>query len=287
MPVPDALLRRLDWRLLRRLDGRLLGSHRTTARGEGLDLAEVRLYDDGEDARRIDWNATARFAAPHARVFHEDRETTVWLVVDASASVRPRARRTLDELADALVRLFARTGNPVGAVVFDGVAASVLPPARGRAAQLRIGAALEATAAARGGETDLAAMLDAVARAARRRSLVIVLSDLVGAGDWGGALLRLAGRAEVAVIRVVDAAERVLPPVGTVLVEDAETGEQLLVDAADPGFRARLDAAHAQHDAEVRSATHRAAAALHTVDAQEDPGDALVRIVAATARRRR
>ncbi|MFT4307395.1 MAG: DUF58 domain-containing protein, partial [Microbacterium sp.] len=142
MPIPDSVLRRLEWRTSRPLDGRIQGAHRAAARGSGLDLAELRPYASGEDARRIDWNATARAGEPYARVFNEDRAVTAWLVVDVSASVRGDGRALLTDVAGALARLLARGGDPVGAVLADGSRVSVLPPARGALTPRRLDAAL-------------------------------------------------------------------------------------------------------------------------------------------------
>ncbi len=302
MPIPDSVLRRLEWRTTRPLDGRIQGARRAAARGSGLDLAELRPYREGEDARRIDWNATARIGEPYARVFHEDRAVTAWIVADVSPSVRGAGRALLIELAVAIARLLARGGDPVGAVLADGSRVRVLPPARGTLALRRLDDALaeaprdaKVTAAGRrrarrrrvaGAQTDLEGMMDAASAAIGRRSVVVVLTDLLGTGDWPAALARLSTRAETTVVRVVDRTERELPAVGALLVEDAETGEQLLVDGADPGFRAGLHEAHVQHDAEVLAAGRRAAVAVHTVGSDTDPVRALVQLAASTAPRR-
>ena len=247
--APERLLARLEWRVVRRLDGRLAGGYRTAHRGTGTDLVGLREYTEGDDARHIDWNVTARLNEPQLRVFTEDRELTVWLVLDRSASmtVGPPGRGkhdVLSELALVLARLFGRGGNRVGALLYDtGLhdtgAVRIVPPGTGRRHALRIGAELARTADAgrhgrgqHGSTTDLAAMLDAVAKLARRRALVVVISDFIGDGDWGRSLLRLALRHEVVALRVVDAADDELPDVGLVVVEDAETGEQLVIDSS-------------------------------------------------------
>src|SRR3954463_4360867 len=116
----DRLLHRLEWQIVRRLDGRIQGGYRTPRRGSGLDFAGLRAYVDGDDARHIDWNVTARLDEPYLRVFTEDRELTVWLVLDRSASMaagRPGRGKhdVLAELALVLARMFGRGGNRVGA----------------------------------------------------------------------------------------------------------------------------------------------------------------------------
>ena len=122
--APERLLLRLEWRVLRRLDGRLQGAYRTPHRGSGLDFAGLRAYVEGDDARHIDWNVTARLDEPQVREYTEDRELTVWLVLDRSASMAVggpgRGKHdVLGELALVLARLFGRGGNRVGAVLYD------------------------------------------------------------------------------------------------------------------------------------------------------------------------
>ncbi|HEX3959633.1 MAG TPA: DUF58 domain-containing protein [Trebonia sp.] len=312
--VSERLLLRLEWRVLRRLEGQLAGGYRTARRGIGTDLAGLREYMEGDDARHIDWNVTARLNETQIRVFSEDRDLTLWLVLDRSASMTagPPGRgkhEVLTGLALVLARMFSRGGNRVGAILYDtgfrntalrntalrntgpGNAATVrlVPPGTGRGHVLRIGAELARTAGggpAPNGTTDLAAMLDAAGRIARRRALIIVISDFIGDGDWERSLLRLAPRHEVVALRVTDAADDELPDAGLVVVEDAETGEQLVVDSGDPLLRARLSAGVADRDARLVAGMRRAAVPLHRIDTTADLATALVEVVLSTQRRR-
>jgi uncharacterized protein (DUF58 family) len=327
--APERLLLRLEWRVLRRLEGRLSGGYRTTNRGEGTDLAGLRDYMPGDDARHIDWNVTARLNEPQVRVFNEDRELTAWLVLDRSASMTVGApgrgkHDVLSELAVVLARMFSRGGNRVGALLYDNGAVRTVPPGTGRGQALRIAAELERAgqaderrrheggrrsasgkrdasgkrigrrrptgrggqAAAHRGTTDLAAMLDTVAKLARRRALIIVVSDFIGDGDWSRSLLRLGPRHEVAALRIVDPADEELPQAGLVIVEDAETGEQLLVDSADPLLRARLGEAVRQRDDALAAGMRRAGVPLHRIGTDADLAAVLTGIVASTRRRR-
>jgi uncharacterized protein (DUF58 family) len=290
--APERLLLRLEWRVIRRLDGRVQGAYRTPYRGSGLDFAGLRDYLEEDDARHIDWNATARLDEPQVRQYTEDRELTVWLVLDRSASMtvgRPGRGKhdVLDELALILARLFGRGGNRVGAVLHDGVAARVVPPGVGRAHALRIGYELARSAAAPPAvTTDFAVMLDAVASLARRRSLIVIVSDFIGTGEWDKPLLRLVHRHDVVALRVVDAADDDLPEAGLLIVEDAETGEQLLVDSGDPLFRSRFEAGVAGRDAALAGRMRRAGVPLHRIDTDRDPVESLVEVVAATRWRR-
>lgn len=290
--APDRLLRRLEWRVVRHLDGRLQGAYRTTHRGSGVDITSLRAYAEGDDARHIDWNATARLDEPVVREFVEDRELTTWLVLDRSASMVAGApdrgkADVLTELALVLARLLGRGGNRVGAILYDTGAGTgtvrVVPPATGRYQALRIGAELERTATpTRGSTTDLAAMLDTAASLARRRSLVVVVSDLIGIGDWERPLMRLARRHEVVALRVVDAVDDGLPEAGLIVVEDAETGEQLVVDSSDPLFQVQLRTAVGERDAALESGMRRAGVPAYRIPTDRDLVEALVDVVART-----
>jgi uncharacterized protein (DUF58 family) len=287
----DRLLLRLEWRVVRRLDGRLQGGYRTPRRGSGLDLAGLRPYVEGDDARHIDWNVTARLDEPHVREYNEDRELTTWLVLDRSASMvvggPGRGKQdVLVELALILARLLGRNGNRVGALLYDTGTARIVPPGTGRGHALRIGRELDRAPASRArATTDLAAMLDAIASLARR-CLVVVISDFIGTGEWQRPLIRLAHRNDVVALRVVDGADDVLPEAGLIVVEDAETGEQVLLDSADPWFRARFRDGVEERDAELRSGMRRAKVPLHRVDTSGDLVQTLLGVIAETRWRR-
>jgi uncharacterized protein (DUF58 family) len=202
--------------------------------------------------------------------------------------------------------MFSRGGNQVGALLYDNGAVRTVPPGTGRRHVLRVAAELSragpggahghANGGRRGkrgrangrhrGTTDLAAMLDAVAKLARRRSLIIVISDFIGDGDWERSLLRLGPRHEVMALRVVDTADDELPDAGLVVVEDAETGEQLVVDSGDPLLRARFRAAAGERDASLAAGMRRAGVPVHRIDTTADLATALVDVVASTKRRR-
>jgi uncharacterized protein (DUF58 family) len=288
----DRLLHRLEWRVVRRLDGRIQGGYRTPRRGSGLDFAGLRPYMEGDDARHIDWNVTARLDEPQVREFNEDRELTAWLVLDRSASMMiggpDRGKQdVLAELALVLARLLGRSGNRVGAMLYDTRLARIVPPGTGRGHALRIGRELERAPDSRAAATtDLAAMLDAVAALARR-CLIVVISDFIGTGEWERPLLRLAHKNEVVALRVVDGADDALPEVGLIVVEDAETGEQVLVDSGDPWFRARFRDGVDEREAGLRTGMRRAGVPLHRIDTGSDLVETLVAVIAETQRRRR
>jgi uncharacterized protein (DUF58 family) len=301
----DRLLRRLEWQVVRRLDGRLQGAYRTVWRGAGIDFTDLREYTYDDDIRHIDWNVTARLDEPFVRQYTEDRDLTAWLVLDRSASMRfgapPHGKDSvLTELSICLARLLSRGGNRVGAILYDNHAHQVVPPRNGRLHTLRLGHELNrppAVAAKVAGKaraaaqqavtTDLAAMMRLAATTARRRSLVFVISDLIGERNWDRALALLAHRHEVVVVRVVDPVELDLPDVGLVVVEDAETGEQVLVDSSDPLLRQRLAEQVEAREADLTAALNRSGVTAHRVTTDQDLARVLVQMVGRSRRRRR
>jgi len=292
--APDRLLRRLEWKLGRRLDGRLQGAYRTVWHGTGIDFTDLRVYTIEDDVRHIDWNVTARVDEPYVRLYTEDREMTAWLVVDRSASMRfgqqAGKESTATELAVALARLISRGGNRVGAILYDNHAQQVIPPRTGRDQTLRIARELMKPPARvrRGATTDLAAMLRlAAATTTQRRSLIFVMSDFIGEPDWHRALAMLTHRHEVVVIRVVDPAELDLPDLGLILVEDAETGEQLLVDTSDPLLRRRLAGQVGAREEALAEGMKRAGVDAHRITTDQDMLATLVDMVRSSGRRRR
>ncbi|SES49408.1 Protein of unknown function DUF58 [Pedococcus cremeus] len=279
----EGVLRRLEWRVVRRLDGRLQGDYRTLFRGEGVDFHDLREYEPGDDLRHVDWNVTARMDTPYVRQYTEDREATAWLLLDRSASmafgpVDRQKDRVLVELALTLAQVLVRGGNRVGAVLFDNAVERVVPPGQGRRQVLRVAHHLLQPPRSPTGATDLAVLFRAACGVARRRSLVVVLSDFVSVPGWGPSLGLLARRHDVVAVQVLDPRESRLPSVGMVYVEDAETGEQIFVDTDDPGFQRRLREAARQRQEELAAQVRSAGTELHTVSTDQDLVRALARI---------
>ncbi|BDB26754.1 DUF58 domain-containing protein [Cupriavidus sp. P-10] len=265
----EALLRRLEWTVVRRLDGLLQGDYRTLFRGFGLDLADLREYRPGDDVRHIDWNVTARLQTPHVREFQEDRDVSAWFVLDLSGSVEfgsgaVRKRDLLTDFTTVMALLLTRYGNRVGAVLYGGAtdkaasAAPVIPARSGRRQLLHVLDRMHATPAACPGETRLRDLLEQARSVARRRSVVFVVSDFISATGWQASLGMLARRHEVVAVRLVDPLELALPDLGLVVLQDAETAEQIFVDTHDPAFRKRFAAAAEAREAELHQAFARA-----------------------------
>ena len=279
----SALLRRLEWTVIRRLDGLLQGDYRTLWRGAGLDLADLREYQHHDDVRHIDWNVTARLQQPYVRQFTEDRELTAWFLVDLSASVdfgsnELTKRGVAREFVGVLARLLTRHGNRVGALLYGTAVDTVLPAGSGRRHVLnllqRMGARPEQTAA---GATDLRELLVAAQGVVKRRSSIFVISDFISAPGWDRALAQLALRHEVTAVRLFDPLEMELPDIGLVTLRDAESGEQLVVDTHDRGFRARFAAAAQARETALREGLARAGVDTLELATNDDLMDAILR----------
>jgi uncharacterized protein (DUF58 family) len=289
--TPERVLRRLEWQVVRRLDGRLQGNYHTLWRGSGTDFLDLRTYEWGDDVRHIDWNVTARMDELFVREFMEDREVTAWLLLDRSRSMSfgPAGRtkeRALCEFAATLAQLLARSGNRVGAILYDGSRLWAVPPRQGRSQVLVL--LREMLRPVSGGQvTQLGLLLDNAAQVVRRRSLVVLITDFISQPGWERPLLRLAQRHEVVAVRLVDPREYELPDAGLLFVEDAETGEQLLVDSSSPELRRRLLALSEAQDEAIRSAVAHAGARLHVVSTEDDLVNAFVGMAQGGRRRRR
>jgi uncharacterized protein (DUF58 family) len=293
--APERILQRLDWQVVRRLDGLLQGDYRSLFRGSGLDFASLREYQFGDDVRAIDWNVTARMDEPYVREYHEDREITAWFLLDLSPSgdfgtvgVEREKRTVLVDFVTTLARLLTRRGNRVGAMLYGGQATATIPAGSGRVQVLRlVEDLLHQPRLAAAPFTDLGPLLENAHRRIRRRSLVILVSDFIGVPGWERSLELLQRRHELLAVRLVDPREVELPDVGPILMDDAETGEQLYVDTADAGFRKRFKAAAEHREAEIAAAFRRAGVDAVTLSTDEDLVRAIVRMALERRTRRR
>jgi uncharacterized protein (DUF58 family) len=280
---PETVLQRLEWTVIRRLDGLLHGNYRTLFRGFGLDLADLREYQFHDDARHIDWNVTARLQTPYVREYHEDREITAWFLLDVSpsidfGSVHVKKRSLLVEFVAVLARLLTRHGNRVGAMFYSGGVDATIPPRAGRRQVLHIlGHLLSRPELPGARETDLGAFLQGAFHVMRRRSLVFVVSDFISAPGWAEPLLQLALRHEMLAVRLFDPLEMDLPDMGLLVLQDAETGEQLFVDTHDGAFRRRFAAAARRRETALRSALQRAGVDALELATGDDLVEALLR----------
>ncbi len=312
--APERILQRLDWQVVRRLDGLLQGDYRSLFHGAGVDLAGLREYQPGDDVRYIDWNVTARLTTPYVREYLEDREITAWFLLDLSPSVdfgtarggaiaggddadgavtdgaaNDREKRTvLLDFVTTLARVLTRRGNRVGAVLYAGHERRTIPAGSGRVQVLRlIEDLLRQPRLPSAPFTDLVPLLETAHRTIRRRSLVVVVSDFISEPGWERPLQLLSRRHEILAVRLLDPREVELPDVGPMIMEDAETGEQLYVDTHDAAFRRRFRAAADAREAAVAAAFARAGVEAVTLSTDEDLVRAIVRMATLRRRRRR
>jgi len=251
-PIPPELLqriRRIEIRARRLVDHLFLGEYHSVFRGRGLEFSEVREYQPGDDVRIIDWNVTARMGTPYVKKFVEERELTVFLVVDISASedfsTAPQTKAELAAEIGALLALAAvRNNDRVGLIAFTDQVERFVAPRKGSQHVLRLIRELlylpvrQAGLRPRSRGTDIAAALGFLSRIARRRSVAFLLSDFL-ASDYEAALRVAARRHDVIAISLSDPREAYLPNAGLLELEDPETGQRLVVDSGDAGVRQR------------------------------------------------
>jgi uncharacterized protein (DUF58 family) len=287
----EAILRRLEWTVIRRLDGLLHGDYRTLFRGFGLDLADLREYQYHDDVRHIDWNVTARLTTPYVREFNEDREVTAWFLLDLSPSVdfgsqEVRKRSLSIDFVTVLTRLLTRHGNRVGAMFYGDAVDAVIPAGSGRRHVLHIlHRMLSRPEMARSGGTNLTAFLGAAQSMIKRRSLVFVVSDFISSPGWSRPLSMLAQHNEILAVRLYDPLEMELPDIGMVVVQDAESGEQLFVDTHDRRFRKRFAKLAEERELELRTSFRAAGVDALELSTSDDLVDSILRF--ADLRKRR
>jgi uncharacterized protein (DUF58 family) len=247
--IPKELLkkiRRIEITTSHLVTDALAGRYQSAFKGRGMEFEEVRQYQPGDDVRTIDWNVSARSGEPFVKVYREERELTVLLVVDLSRSLEfgtraQRKREVLAEIGATVAFSAIKNNDRIGLVLCTDRVEKFVPPRKGSGHVLRVIRELLAFEP-EGRRTDLKAALEHVARIQRRRAVVFVLSDFEDAG-YEHALRVLRSRHDVILVDVADRHEFELPKMGLVEFVDAETGERLLVDAGNAGWRRRFETA--------------------------------------------
>jgi uncharacterized protein (DUF58 family) len=276
---------------MRRLDGLLHGDYRTLFRGFGLDLADLREYQYGDDVRHIDWNVTARLQTPYVREYHEDREITAWFLLDLSRSVdfgsaEVKKGTIAADFVALLARLLTRHGNRVGAIFYGLEVDRVIPARTGRRQVLAMLHAMTSRPPLPEGEgTRLDTLLKSAFNFIHRRSLLFLVSDFFSAPGWEQPLMQLARRHEVIAVRLHDPLENELPDLGLLVFQDAETGEQIFVDTHDGRFRQRFMDAAEQRELAVRSALTNAGVDTLELSTGADLVDTVMRFASLRKRR--
>ena len=248
------------------IDDQLSGDYHSTFKGQGVEFDEVRPYIPGDDVRTIDWNVTAKTGLPYIKRFSEERELTILFLVDVSGSQGyGSVRRSKMELAAEVTALLALTAirnqDKIGLVLFSDRIVKYIPPRKGRDSVMRLVREVLAAEDAATGGTDIAAALKFLNGVQKRRAVVFLVSDFLGRGErtdgTGGfdfeKLLRATARHhDMVCVPVSDPAERELPDVGLVELEDPETGELVLVDTSSASVRRRFAAQAAAEGEELR-----------------------------------
>lgn len=211
------------------------GQYHSVFKGRGIDFSEVREYQIGDEIRTIDWNVTARMGRPYVKVFEEERELTVMLAVDVSSSGNfGTVERMKGEIAAEICALLAfsaiRNNDKVGLIIFSDGVEKFVPPKKGRTHVLRVVREL-LYHQPKGTRTDIAAALEYLTRLLTRRSVVFLVSDFISTG-YEKALQIANKKHDVVAITVTDPREMELPDIGFVELEDAETGETIVVDTS-------------------------------------------------------
>jgi len=273
--VPREILRKvrlIELRTRGLVDSRFSGEYQSTFKGQGIEFAEVREYQAGDDVRAIDWNVTARMGHPYVKKHVEERELTVLLLVDLSGSEQFGTRRRIKaevaaELAAVLALSAVHNNDRVGLLICTDRVEHLVPPKKGRRHVLRlIRDVLAFRPTGRG--TDLPAALDYAGRLLRHRSIIFVLSDFIwpapaaeaeghagpgnGAAAFAHTLRLVSRRHDVVAVRIEDGVEQMLPDVGVLALRDPETGLELMVDTGRRAVRAEYGARAAAEREELR-----------------------------------
>jgi len=246
-PAPRELLsrvRRVELRARGLVDSRFSGEYHSVFKGQGIEFAEVREYQHGDEVRTIDWNVTARLGQPYVKRYVEERELTILLIVDLSGSQRWGTRQRMKsdlvaEVAATLALSATRNNDRVALLLVTDRIEWFVPPRKGRRHALRLIRDLLAFQPA-GTGTDLAGALDYAGRLFSSRSIVFVFSDFMLGDEWnqfGSSLARLALRHDVVAIRLTDPADRELPAMGLLSVRDPESGLRSVINTSDPRQR--------------------------------------------------
>jgi uncharacterized protein (DUF58 family) len=283
-------VRRLHLRARRVVQTLLGGEYHSAFKGAGLSFEEVREYQPGDDVRTIDWNVTARTGQAYIKRFVEERELTLILAVDVSASqrfgTRQLSKRAVAAELAALLALCAVSNNDrVGLIAFTDTVERFVPPNKGPRHVLRLLRDILAFEPQKPG-TDLAAALDYLNKVQRRRAIVFLVSDFLGSG-FENAFRRAARKHDLIAVRTSDPREQDWPAVGLVRLEDAETGQQAVIDTSSRAFRDGFAARSRERMAAFTKLSRGAQADLIEAGTDGNHFDALLAFFRKRDRRRR
>lgn len=231
-------IRRIEINSMRLVEDLLRGMYHSVFKGNGMEFEEVRAYQTGDDVRSIDWNVTARMGYPFVKTFREERELTVVILVDVSASSRfgttqHTKKDLIAEVAAVLAFSAIKNNDKVGLVLFSDRIEKYIPPSKGTRHVLRVIRELLAFEP-QGKGTDLAQALSFLGRVQRRTAVCFLLSDFLSTKDYMHELNLIARRHDLIAMNVSDPKECALPDLGIVTVTDFETGEEIIIDTSNP-----------------------------------------------------
>lgn len=263
----------------KRVDDVMTGQYRSQFKGQGMQFSEHRLYVAGDDIRHIDWKVTARTRDPMIKKYEEERELTVFMIVDVSASKGFGSSKLKSEVAAEIVGMLSyaamHSGDKVGALFFGGNVESILPPKKGKQHGLRIiREVLTYQPKTRG--TDLKKALESAGRIMKHSGIIFVISDFIADG-YSTTLRRLARRHDVIAISVGDSREFEIPDIGHLLLVDPETGEERFVDTSSYAFKKWHKEYVAAHENKTAAAAKGGQVELLRIRTEEDYSEAVVR----------
>ncbi|HBF43362.1 MAG TPA: DUF58 domain-containing protein [Desulfobacteraceae bacterium] len=266
--IPQELLKKIQrfhFNTRRLANDLFAGQYESAFKGRGIEFAEVREYQVGDDIRTIDWNVSARFGRPFVKLFHEERELTVMLLLDLSGSnlfgTKARFKRELlAEVAGMLAFLAIRTNDKVGAILFSSQVEKYIPPKKGASHVWRLIKEIF-TYEPQDLTTGISSALIYLNRVVKRHAIVFLISDCIDSGFEK--LLRLtAKKHDLTIIRVSDPAEKELPDVGFITLRDPETGQVAFINTRNKGLRKKWNAYQGDQDAWLNNLARRAGADL-------------------------
>ncbi len=249
------------------------GSYQSAFKGRGMAFTEVREYQFGDDIRSIDWNVTARFNHPYVKVFEEERELTVMLLIDVSGSNEFGTRRLLKEemiteIAAVLAFSAINNNDKVGVIFFSSIIEKFIPPKKGSTHILRIIRELLDFKPEQKG-TDISGALKYMRNVIKKKSVAFLISDMQDAG-FEDALSIVSKKHDLVGIRVIDTLEKEIPSVGLIRMRDAESGQMIWADTSSHSFRENLKSWHVQQEMFLKNAFTRASVDLTTISTDQD-----------------
>lgn len=275
MQIKDIVkkVKQIEIRTRKRTENTLMGQYHSAYKGQGMAFAEVRPYQFGDDIRRIDWNKTARFKEPYVKVMEEERELTMMILVDISASMNygtkiQLKRELVAEISASLGFSAAGNNDKVGLILFADKVYKVIPPQKGRKHILAIISTI-LTADYVQAETNIDAALEYMMHVFKKKSLAFLFSDF--ADEFDEKLLKIASKKhQLLGLRVFDEKDNEIPDVGYAFFRDIETGKQIWVNTSNQRCRYNYAEAQKQKIRHLREAFEKSSASFVEVNAEED-----------------